>query len=671
MPKDTAPLGATDAPAPPGDPAPRGAHDLGPGAAALLGAALTAIAHGVGIQGRFLGATRASARVWVELYAASHVLALGAAAAALALAWRRFGPPNLAAKAAALAIASGVAGLSLLEVDASGLAGRAADLTGLPYPALHAAISVLGGWVVPIAFLAGRLIARPWLRWLAVPATTAAAYANATELAYSYEGVHLLAAVAASVLLASALAGARVPARLVVRPHAASRAALGGAALVGAAGLVVPPSNAVLVELARQPAAVLAPFPLFPQDDVEGAWTPPPDVARWYEPSEGPARDPTPGVPWKPDPVVLLLGVDSARADVFAGDEHRASLPHLHRLRDESVSFTEARSPGTSTAPALAALFSGAYYSQLYWVRHPKRPSEPFPHEDERQRFPEALAEAGIPTVTVDSTGWLLNEFGIVRGFTDEQSARRGGAYPDAADVAAPLLQRIAEHRDGPLFLFAHFLDAHGPFKGQGKDPAAFATYIARMGDVDKQLARLRTALIRQRLWSRTVVIVYSDHGEAFGEHGLVAHGQALYEELVRVPLFIRVPGLPARSVDAPVSLIDLGPTVLDVFRLPTPDQNMGESLVPFLLGDDPRLTRPIFGEARLKRALVDGETKIIHDTRMRTVEVYDLSADPREDRNLFSRSDQRSAEGVAKLKRFFDAHTFRRPGYRVPYRRW
>ncbi len=60
-----------------------------------------------------------------------------------------------------------------------------------------------------------------------------------------------------------------------------------------------------------------------------------------------------------------------------------------------------------------------------------------------------------------------------------------------------------------------------------------------------------------------------------------------------------------------------------------------------------------------------------LHDTRMRTVEVYDLSADPRDERNLFARSDRMSSEGVANLKRFFDAHTFRRPGVRVPYRRW
>jgi hypothetical protein len=95
----------------------------------------------------------------------------------------------------------------------------------------------------------------------------------------------------------------------------------------------------------------------------------------------------------------------------------------------------------------------------------------------------------------------------------------------------------------------------------------------------------------------------------------------------------------------------------------------MGQSLVPYLRGEHPKLTRPIVAEARLMRSLVTPQgMKIIHDTRAQTVEVFDLNRDRAEEKNLFGKDTE---ELLGVLRAFFQIHTLRRPDYQVPFRKW
>jgi arylsulfatase A-like enzyme len=163
---------------------------------------------------------------------------------------------------------------------------------------------------------------------------------------------------------------------------------------------------------------------------------------------------------------------------------------------------------------------------------------------------------------------------------------------------------------------------------------------------------------------------VAADHGEAFGEHGTIYHTKTLYEELLRVPLIVRGPGIAARRIDRHVTLMDLGPTLLDVFGVDTPPGFMGQSLVPLLQGRDAPLDRPVLAEGRLRRALYFGDhLKVIEDERRKLVEVYDLLADPGEMRNLFDADSQRVLPGLAALRAFFEAHAYAKPGYSPPYK--
>jgi hypothetical protein len=543
----------------------------------------------------------------------------------------------------------------------------------LPFSFALVAISIGLAMSVPAAFAVGRALARKWIRIAVAAICVGVVWANGILLPGTYEGVHLFAVLSAAVLFAASLSGAAWPALLAKAPRWVFGVASGLAVLPGVLSLVFIPSDVTHVAMLGQPASVLAPYALLAADMDGDSWEPSEAQRPWFESREKtPQIEPSAERILPPAPIVVVISIDSLRADVLADDTRRAKLPGLFQLRDESAYFTQARSAGSSTAPALAAMFSCVHYSQQYWSQHPKSPGDPFPHLDPKPRFPELLSAAGIPTATIDSAGWLLNEFGIVRGFTEQRSVRTGRDYPAARDVLVPLVDRLRNHKAGPLFVFAHLLDAHSPYDRAIRTGTPFERYVAEIGTVDLEIRRLRNELVRAGLWPRTMLIIMSDHGEAFSEHGMTFHGQTLYEELLRIPLLFRVPDQPPRRFSEQVSLIDLGPTILDAFGLPTPGHCMGQSLVPLLAGGKAELSRPIAAEARLKRAIVtaDGK-KLIHDSRSRSVELYDLQKDPKEEDNTYDKGSPEAVEKLAMVKKFFTAHAFKKPGYKVPFRRW
>lgn len=143
-----------------------------------------------------------------------------------------------------------------------------------------------------------------------------------------------------------------------------------------------------------------------------------------------------------------------------------------------------------------------------------------------------------------------------------------------------------------------------------------------------------------------TAVVVTADHGEAFGEHDNVAHGGDLFEESVRVPLLIHVPGAASRDVHQEVGLLDVAPTCLELLGAAIPASMQGETLASTVLAGEAPRARPVFFEtwrAQPGRAeptahevgVVLDRQKVIHDRISGTFAAYDLGADPQERRNL------------------------------------
>jgi arylsulfatase A-like enzyme len=325
---------------------------------------------------------------------------------------------------------------------------------------------------------------------------------------------------------------------------------------------------------------------------------------------------------------------------------------------------------------SLTTLFTGRYFSQLRWQLFGQGAMRfLYAVDDPAPRFPELLSRGAVDTADYLGLIFLTGRFGVTRGFTEEFSAVTDRRHALATEVLTPLLRRLGRVGRTPFFAYAHAMEPHEPYdRGKLRRGSDYLRYVSEVAAVDPWIGKL-VRLLRQRFPTRGYLMVSGDHGEAFGEHGTRFHSKTLYEELVRVPIVIWGPGIAARRYREPVGHVDLGPTILELFRQPVPPEHMGQSLLPLVLGqggaEPERLLRPLIAEGRLRRALFrpDG-LKVIDDTRLATVEVYDLGSDPGETRNLFDSERERVEPAVAELRAFFARHALRRPGYHPPFKR-
>ena len=523
-------------------------------------------------------------------------------------------------------------------------------------------------WVVPIRWalligvgvgmplvhgLAARLSSRRLLGLVLPLLALSGMVANHLLLRDDYEGSHAIAS------WATALGIGPWIARLVARrmPRAEPRL-LAGLALAGVLGLVVPPGNAVRLELFRQPG-MAAPWLL---SDV--LWRLPVSEAGRSAGTAMASRDPGPAAPRSPlveNPVVVLFTIDAARADAFEGEDARRELPTLTELKRGGADFVTAVAPGSQTAVSLSTLFSGRYLSQLLWEHYGQgRNWFPFPARDPSPRLAGLLSRAGVETVSFCALRFLAGSYGVLRGFAEEQVFAEDRYHAALEDLWRPLIDRVERAGSAPLFLYVHAMEAHAPYdRGPRRTGTERERYLSELALVDRKLGELRSLLAR-RFPGRAYLLVGSDHGEAFGEHGTTRHSKTLYEELVHVPLIIEGPGVVPRRIEERVGLVDLAPTILEIFGLPPADGMIGASLVPAMQGRAVASSRPLIAEGRYRRALWRGRHKVIEDQRRKTVELYDLSADPQELVNLADDEPAVLRELLGELHGFFAVHELR-----------
>ncbi|MDC0741022.1 sulfatase [Polyangium mundeleinium] len=655
---------------------PPGASVSGPDAI-LLAWITAAITNAITITRSFRLPPRLLTRVLHHAFDTGHFLALGLAGAGLVGLYVRFGHTRRRTSAAVFVVLSLALGALVLPSDLATAAERHASghAAWVETALLILAVGLLA-LTVPLAVLLGRLAARPYLRWVALAAAAALLSANPVLLQGDYAGARLFVAFAAAALFAAALAGAALPARLApfvarLRPLRAPFLAI--ASLAAAASLVIAPRPTVALALQSPTGSLLPPFlgPLHEDAIVDDAPVPP-EMAPWFaDRKDAPPVPPSAPSVLPASPVVFLFSIDCLRNDLLASGKYDEKLPTLASLRRQGVYFRNGRSPGAQTVYSLSALFAGTYFSQQYWTPSTGDVHGLWPENDPTPRFPELLRARGVTTVTFAGAPWLVNRYGIVRGFSEETFVRPvGNHFTLGKHLVDAALRRLAATRGEPLFLYIHFLDAHAPYDLAGGSGPELDRYLGELALVDAEIGRVVRMIAASPLADRAAFVITSDHGEAFGEHGQYRHANSLYDELLRVPLLVQAKGLTPRVVDEPVTLVDLGPTMLDLFGVETPGTFLGQSLVPFLRGESPTLTRPILAETRMKRALVlrDG-TKVTVDDRSRTLELYDLASDPGEMRSLAD-DPTRLLPPLSLLRRFLATHTLRREGYVTPYRR-
>jgi hypothetical protein len=596
------------------------------------------------------------------LFDVAETLGVGASVGVIgaAIAWVTGARRWMARAAAVLAI-----GL-LVQVSIGENLRRLASLTldGSLERSLFAAYSLAVTLLLPGTYvLVACWAARPWLRLAVLAFALAVVAASLCVLPDDYQGIHGVVACGGAIAGGTAIAPVIERWGRALARRRSGRLLLVALAVLGGCGVVVPPPNAVRVEQFRYPAPV-APWVL-----ATTMWRPPDAPSDRVEPERTDPAAPSPRL-LPDDAVVVLLTVDSLRADVVSDAGNAARFPTFAALKRDGVAFTRARAPGSQTSASLGALFAMRTFSELLWTDHGQGKTRfLFPADDPTPRFPELLGAHGVDTTTVASMVQLTNEFGLARGFREETVPVRGPNKlygPNAIDVILARLESAPEGK--PLFAYAHLMDLHTPYDAAGVGGTDHDRYLAGASLDDAQVGRVLT-LLEARFGRRWALLVSADHGEAFGEHGTRDHGKTLYEELLRVPLLVRAPVLAPRVVDEPVTLADLGPTILDLFGVATPPGALGQSLAPLLAGGHASLSRPIVAEGRLRRALVrpDG-LKVIEDLRRKCVEAYDLDADPQETRNVFDEEPARTLPALGELRAFFAKHARVGPGS-LPYR--
>lgn len=532
-------------------------------------------------------------------------------------------------------------------------------------------LCLLGGAFATAPSLAAFFGARPKLRLVPVVLATATLVADHIPLRDDYFGIHGLAAIGAVLLAAPALAAPLLRVARALARSLPGRGVLGAVLLFSLLGLVVPPSNAVRFELFRQPVAV-APWALatvlwrLPALHAPVALAPSPWVTDRSAAPDVPITTPP---PLPHDAIVVLMTIDALRADVVNGATHDARFPTFATLKREGVTFTQASAAGTQTPVSISTMFSGLYFSQQRWEDYGNGPDRyPYPATEHFATVPELLTAHGVDTAEESGFVFLAGGFGVTRGFREERPFGQTRAAAPGSVLVGAMLQRLKHTTDGPLFLYSHLAEPHAPY-WVGPGPTPYDHYLSAVAEADKQVGRV-LEFLREHYGDHWVLIVSADHGEAFGDHQTFEHAKTLYEELLHVPLLVMSPRFSPRKVEERVGLVDLGPTLLDLFQAPTPATFNGQSLVPLLMGKDVVFTRPLLAEGRLRTSLTEQDGfKVIEDPRRKVVEAYDLVADPGETRNVFDTEPGRSDAALAKLRAFFDARRLRDGGYEAPYK--
>lgn len=375
----------------------------------------------------------------------------------------------------------------------------------------------------------------------------------------------------------------------------------------------------------------------------------------------------------RPTTNLLFITLDTTRADRLGCYGYSgAATPMLDRLAADGVRFDRAYSPAPLTLPAHASLFTG-----LYPPEHGLRTNGRGQLDETLPTLPAVLKEVGYDTAAFVASFVLDHRFGLGRGWTvydDGQLSRSPSALDalqrerSASEVVDAALSWFRDRgsRSKPFCLWVHFYEAHYPYEAHAKDfgdQFHDRPYDAEIASVDVQIGRLLKALEMSGKMADTWVIVAGDHGEGLGDHVERTHGYTLYDSTQRVPLLMQWPQhiAAAQVCSAPVSLIDVLPTVLEQLQLRVPSGLKGRSLAPafdgepledrvcYSMTDDPFLQN---GWSPL-RSLVQGRWKYV---ATKLPELYDLHSDPEEKQNLIDAQPEEAARLEKMLAEFEQA---------------
>lgn len=394
----------------------------------------------------------------------------------------------------------------------------------------------------------------------------------------------------------------------------------------------------------------------------------------------GPAPLPAPQA-WERSPArgynIVLISIDSLRADHLGAYGYgRDTSPMMDSWARRGVLFENASSTTAWTLPGHMSMLTGRSLLGHGVVSDDRMLTA------DVATLAETFQEAGYRTGAIVSAPYVEARYGFDRGFDeyDDHTVSFATNKESYRSVTAPILQEAADawlsdSTEKPFFLFLHYWDVHydyipsppydtmfdpdyegditgddfyfNPAVHRNMDPRdiehLLALYDGEIRLVDDQLAKLDASLERLGVAGNTIVVVTSDHGDEFFEHGRKGHHRTLYDEILRVPFILYVPGLAATKpvVTMETSIIDIMPTLLSLTGIDIPDGVEGADLAPVGFGDSPETDRATQGELYRKNSLITqvsyrrSGAKLIHNFNRRTVEGYNIAGDPGERSNI------------------------------------
>lgn len=379
-----------------------------------------------------------------------------------------------------------------------------------------------------------------------------------------------------------------------------------------------------------------------------------------------------PGVGWeqyldrRPElerPNLLLVSIDTLRADVLTDKgKPNARMPKLQAFANESLNFKRTWAQGPLTPMGMGTLMVGRYAANIDWVKwfwkrgrfsNPKHmtPAQlkkaqgryvftTIPAFHEGRHLAQRLERAGYSTAGAAYTpgDFFKPGVGFEKGFDHFVDLTRvKWKWPTSQRILDHTLRQIDE-MDAPWFAWMHLYDPH-------ENKRKMKKYNVLLKHTDDAFGNLVAALKKRGLYDKTIIGVVSDHGEAFGEHRHGGHGTSLYEEQTRVPMLLRIPGVPGREIEHNAAAIDLAVTFA-VAGGANPAKMDGVNLLALAYDDAYPKDRPIFTECmrymnrngrrtRDIKAVILGNHKLIFDRMRGTAQLFDLAADPKELKDL------------------------------------
>jgi arylsulfatase A-like enzyme/Flp pilus assembly protein TadD len=362
-----------------------------------------------------------------------------------------------------------------------------------------------------------------------------------------------------------------------------------------------------------------------------------------------------------PHPNVILITMDTLRADhVGCYGAKTVKTPALDALAADGVLFERAISQVPLTWPSHAAILTGTYPFQNGVQDFTGPPLAP-----QFRSVAQAFKQHGYATGAVVSAFVLDRSFGLIRGFDSYDDAFSAETFIQkdlglvdrkAGDSVAHAIDWLQKTAQRPFFLWLHLYDPHSPYD----PPEPFNTkyhdhlYDGEIAYADHELGRLIAWLKRNQLYDGSLIVFLSDHGESLGDHGEKEHGFFVYNSTTHIPLIVKPPagrGVHPGRVSRVVETIAVAPTLLHSAGLRDEIEKQFQS--EGLFGVDPKSENSAYSETFYPFSFFGWsplhalQTSRYHYIDAPDPELYDLSTDPAEEKNLAS---QQSAT-VAVLK--------------------